>query len=748
MDLPYAEVIIDISHSEVDRIFHYKIPEKLLSHIQLGIGVLVPFGAGNKRINGYITGFSHEVCIPEHKIKEIWDINHPVPLFDIPMLQLAHWMKEQYHCTLIDCLHCIIPSGIKTTCKKLQIASVHPDVEHIDDLCREYKNSKKLLSQGKILELLLENGPMPIKELKSVLQISSSSFQTLQKKNLIIVHEMEISREPLSHKRIASTTPFIPTEEQEKVLSHVEKLLHIGQGETVLLHGVTGSGKTEVYLQLIQMVLDRGNQAIVLVPEISLTPQMVNRFLGRFGNRVAITHSRLSQGERYDQWQKAKSGYVDIMIGPRSAVFAPFSSLGLIILDEEHEITYKSEITPKYHAKEIAQKRASLTGCTVLIASATPCIESYFDAQQQKIHLATIKKRTSIHALPSVQIIDMREELTQGNRTIFSLQLQHEIKANLEIGEQTILFLNRRGHSTFVSCRKCGYVMKCKNCSITYTYHASSQSLKCHYCGSKTPNPKICPACGSSYIKYFGTGTQKVEEELSKLFPHGRILRMDNDTTTGKHSHEILLDQFSNRQADILIGTQMIAKGHDFPGVTLVGVLAADLSLHLEDFRSAERTFQLITQVAGRAGRGALAGRVLLQTYDPMHYSIQFASRQDYVGFYKQEIKIREQLDYPPYTNLFSILLIGEDERKVITGAYQLHEIMRYYNKKQQCILLGPVPSVISKVKNQYRFRIIVKCKDILLLKKYGYYCIEKWKNIYKSSDISVQTDINPMMIM
>jgi len=478
----------------------------------------------------------------------------------------------------------------------------------------------------------------------------------------------------------------------------------------ILLNGVTGSGKTEVYIQSIRKFVDAGFGAIVLVPEISLTPQTVKRFVERLGDKVAVFHSRLNDGQKYDEWLKVKEGQAKVVVGARSALFMPVNNLGIVVIDEEHDSSYKSGQTPYYHAREVAEELCKIKNATLVLGSATPDISTYYKAKNGEIELVELTKRTNSKPLPEVQIIDMREELVAGNKTIFSRKLYDEIKENLAKKEQTILFLNRRGYSTFVSCRKCGFVAKCRNCNIALTYHMESNKLVCHYCGAKYNNPEVCPVCHEKYIKYFGIGTQKIENAVNKIFPEATVIRMDLDTTSKKDSHQAILDKFKNENIDILIGTQMIAKGHDFPNVTLVGVMAADTSLNGNDFRCGERTFDLLTQVSGRAGRGEKSGRVIVQTYECDNYSIVSAKEQDYKKFYDQEIILREQLNYPPFCDITLINVTGEDERKVLEDSRIIREVFENVLKgKEGVSVLKEVPSPISKIKNKYRFRIIIK---------------------------------------
>lgn len=734
----YAEIIVEITNIEVDKIFHYKIPDNI-ENIVIGMRVIIPFGKSNKKIEGYIIGFTKEINFPESKLKYILEVCDEFPIFTKETIELAKWMKDKYYCTLTQCLQCIIPAGINLKgTNKIKYAELTTNIDIV--------NKIKFKAQYEVLKLLSENGKMSIKSIQDILKISESPINTLKKNNLILITEEEVIKDPYNLKQYKCTEAFTPTTEQEKIIDYIKICIDNKQSETFLIHGVTGSGKTEIYLQLIQYVLGKGKQAIVLVPEISLTPQTVSRFASRFGEKIAVTHSKMSAGERIAEWNRARTGNASIMIGPRSAIFAPFENLGIIIIDEEHESTYKSEVTPKYHAREIAQKRCELTTSKLILGSATPSLESYYQATQGNIHLLKIKNRAKNNMMPQINIIDMRQEIIMGNKSIFSEELSNEIKYNITKKEQTMLFLNRRGHSTFVSCRKCGYVAKCIDCNLPYTYHQDKNFLLCHHCGKSEKNPLICPQCGSKYIKYFGVGTQKVEEETKKMFPQARVERMDMDTTSKKHSHEQILNRFANGEIDILIGTQMIAKGHDFPNITLVGVIAADLSLNIDDFRGSEITFQLLTQVSGRAGRAELSGTVFIQTYNPESYAIALAKTQDYEKFYNEEISLRKMMNYPPYSNIFIILIFGENEKSVITSIHKFMEILNYYNKKNNFELLGPVPASISKIKKQYRWKIMIKCNEEERLKNYAIYCLNKFKvaGLY-SSDISISMNMNPM---
>ncbi len=741
--MKYAEVIISIAHKNVDRIFNYIVPESFEADLRIGMRVIVPFGKGNKNYEGYVIGFSKSSEIPFNKLKYIVSIMDKYPIFSENTIMLAKFMREKYYTTLAECLRCIMPSVVKDKVSRyVYLNREKKDFNVLFDKCVSRGNL-----QSRVLNFLLEFDGTSVNEIKMFLDINSAPITALEKKGLIQIFDREVKREVLDFSHVKFTKPFVPTDEQKMAIDFIKSKLYEKEKKPVLIYGVTGSGKTEIYLQIIDEVLKNGKQAIVLVPEISLTPQTVNRFISRFGKRVSFTHSRLSVGERFDQWKKAREGEISIMIGPRSAVFTPFSKLGVIIIDEEHEHTYKSETTPKYDAREIAREIGNITGSLTVLGSATPDISTYYKAKMGEFDLITIKNRVN-RSFPDVNVIDMRKELEKGNKSVFSDELLNAVEDNLLNNRQTILFLNRRGYSTFVSCRKCGYVMECKDCNVNFTYHLSNDRLVCHYCGKNISNPKNCPQCGSKYIKYFGAGTQKIEEETKKLFPEARILRMDMDTTSGKHGHENILKKFAAGEADILIGTQMIAKGLDFPNVSLVGVIAADMSLNSGDFKCAENTFQMLTQVSGRAGRSAIKGRVFIQTYNPEHYSIKFAKNNDYISFYDYEIAVRKQMMYPPFTNIFFIMFTGEDEKKIIKALYKFLDIMLKFNKNNQFEHIGPAPAVISKIKSQYRWKIIVKGVVERNLKNYVLYCLDKLKEGKDLSGININITLNPVYIM
>lgn len=628
--------------------------------------------------------------------------------------------------------------------KTVRVAYLNKD---INEIIEEIENSSiKRIQQIKVLELLMEVEYVSVQDILTFCAVSISVVNTLHKKGYIAFKDIEIIR-TIETPNVIKSKPLEPTDEQKAILDKLKEYADNNIFKSVLLHGITGSGKTEVYLQLIDHCLKLDKDAIVLVPEISLTPQMVERFKGRFGEAVAVIHSRLSPGERYDQWRMIRDGKIKVAVGARSAVFAPFKNLGAIIIDEEHESSYKSEVTPKYHAREVAYVRCKLSNSILVLGSATPSIETYYSAKNNKIELFELNKRANNMVLPKVEIIDMREELNQGNRSIFSRRLAKEMQLNLDKKEQTILFLNRRGHSSFILCRSCGITLMCPNCNVSLTHHSKDQRLICHYCGYTLKTPKQCPKCNSSHIRHFGTGTQKVEEQVRKEFQTSSVIRMDMDTTTGKNSHRDILSKFKDEGVDILVGTQMIAKGHDFPKVTLVGVLAADSLLNTGDFRATEKTFQLLTQVAGRAGRAELAGRVIVQTYDTDNFSILCASNHDYKDFYEKEIALRYRLGFPPFTNIASLIITGKNDEVVHETAQKIakniSEQIEYY--KFDMLSLGPARAPITKINDKYRWRIIIKCANmdkmirILTNISDGYY--DK-KN---DGNIGLSIEINPL---
>ncbi len=612
--------------------------------------------------------------------------------------------------------------------KEKRYVSLTENEELLAEAREKAAKDKRLAGQVRVFSAICPGESISVEELKEKASVTDSPIHTLLQKGVLVERRRQEKRDVFQLEDYTPTQPFYPTPEQAQALALLREEEQKEGKRPILLHGVTGSGKTEIYMQLIEHVVMEGKQAIVLVPEISLTPQIMERFISRFGKRVSVTHSRLSLGERLDQWRKARDGEISIIIGPRSALFMPFSNLGVIVMDECHESSYISDVTPKYHTREVARKLSELTGALLVMGSATPDIDSYHRAVTGEFLLLQLKERTKGSRLPEVFVTDMRKELEDGNRSAFGLPLQQAIRENLKKGQQTMLFLNRRGYSTFVSCRKCGGVLTCPSCNVSYTYHASDKALVCHYCGKEVPVPKTCPSCGSHYIRYFGTGTQKIEEETRRLFPEASVLRMDADTTTGKNGHARILELFGKGKADILIGTQMIAKGHDFPNVTLVGILAADLSLNLGTYQAAENCFQLITQAAGRAGRGELPGQVFIQTYQPENHAIRMAAAQNYEGFYQEEILLRQAMEYPPFSHIFSVLITGEMEQEVILAAQRLGAFMNHYAERAGCTVVGPAPAPLPKFRGEFRWQIFAKGTDAERLKAFALYTVEQTK--------------------
>ncbi len=735
--MKYAEIVTEIRAREVNNVFFYKIPEAMTEELMTGMRVSVPFGRGNRITLGYVIGISDEPKTSA-ALKEIIDIKDRFPVFSKERIELARWMEKKYYCTLSDCLQCIIP---KITGAK-RIKYVFLDGSEDERRALLDRNNR----QAELLRLLEDRDGISLDDIRKKYKIGGSTIKSLEKKGVIKITGIRSSRDAYDTENPNSGRKHTPTPDQQRIIDAVCEDLDRADKKPFLLKGVTGSGKTLVYTEIIAEVLRRGRQAIMLVPEISLTPQTVQRFIDRFGSLVTVTHSKMTDGERYDQWEKARSGRASVMIGPRSAVFAPFDNLGVIIIDEEHEKTYKSEHTPKYDAREIALKLKDIYGATVVFGSATPSIDSFYKAKTGEYRLLELDKRINMK-MPDVFSVDMRDEIALGNKSIFSLKLQNAIRETLENKKQIILFLNRRGHSTFVSCRQCGYVMTCESCSVSYTYHSHENRLMCHYCGSETDVPKTCPACGSKYIKYFGVGTEKIEAEAARLFPGARVLRMDMDTTKSRNSHRQILSAFAEGRADILVGTQMIAKGLDFPGVTLVGIVAADLSLNSSDYRAMENTFALITQVSGRAGRADSRGKVLIQTYMPENYCIEFARKNDYEGFYREEIEFRRQMNYPPFSHICVVMLVGEDERKVISVLHYYSTVLEYYARGKNYDKIGPAAAAVSKIGGKYRHRIIVRGQDEEKLRNYVFYCLDILKKKADMRDISVNVTMDPTYI-
>ncbi len=713
MEKRYADVIIDISHEKVDRVFQYRIPERLLDRLQVGMTVCVPFGKGNHIREGYVIDVTDAPQYPEDKIKEISGIVADAVKAKNRSLQLAWWMKNHYGSTMITALKTVLP--VKQAVKQVQtrIVSLIVPKDQALEILRQAKQ-KQQVGKVRLLEALIDGAEVSYTMLTTKLAVSPQTIQSMCRQCVIRMETYESYRNPIRFAQMERVTATL-TPAQQQIASDFLADYDNGNLQPALLHGITGSGKTEVYMELIEGMLERGKETIVLIPEIALTYQTVLRFYRRFGDIVSVVNSRLSQGEKYDQFRRAENGEVKIMIGPRTALFTPFENLGLIIIDEEHENSYQSDQMPRYHARETAVYLAGLCKARVLMGSATPSIEAYYRAEQGIYKKYMLTERIGESRLPDVEVLDLRDELRQGNMSIFSRKLLAAMQDRLEKKEQIMLFLNRRGLAGFISCRACGQVIKCPHCDVSLSEHRNG--LVCHYCGYRQVRPQKCPSCGSKYISGFKAGTQQVEDSVKKLFPRARVLRMDADTTKKKDDHEKILAAFANEEADILIGTQMIVKGHDFAKVTLVGVLAADLSLFSADFRSAERTFQLLVQAIGRAGRGEIPGEAIIQTYQPEHYALRFACSQDYESFYQEEIAYRQIMDYPPAWHMLGVLLLSPKEALADASAQHFADcLLQYLNENAQGAiaagkLIGPAPDVISKINDVHRRVIYVKCE-------------------------------------
>ena len=740
----YANIIIDISHEKLDRTFQYRIPEKLLDQIHPGTPVEIPFGRSNRKIRGYVVEVTEEPEFAPERIKPVSHvIREGIPI-EGQLIALAAWMRENFGGTMNQALKTVLPVKQKTTEKEQRLIWLKPDPTTAKSLLGELQR-KHQTARARLLEALLEQSPLPYETVTQKLNITVSVIRAMQERELIRVESIRSWRNPLDQMKKQGTVVTL-NPAQQQIVTGIENGWRSGDERPCLIHGVTGSGKTEVYMELIKSVLREGKQAIVLIPEIALTFQTVLRFYNHFGERVSILNSRMSPGERSDQFERAKRGLLDVMIGPRSALFTPFLNLGVIIIDEEHEAAYKSETVPRYHARETAIARGMLCGAHVVLGSATPSVESYDRAQQGQYRLFEMKERVSARPLPTVYTVDLREELRNGNRSILSDRLQKLMTDRLEKKEQIMLFLNRRGVAGFVSCRSCGEVIKCPHCDVSLNLH-NDGNLVCHYCGYQQPMVKKCPFCGSSYVGGFKAGTQKIEQYVRQQFPSARVLRMDLDTTRKKGGYESILSAFSNQEADILIGTQMIVKGHDFPNVTLVGILAADLSLHISDYRAPERTFQLLTQAAGRAGRGCRQGEVVIQTYQPEHYSIVTAAAQDYEAFFQQEIFFRDMLHYPPKWHMLVVHAASEKEMLV----KQAQDMLKYKlltkmeKEKEHLQIIGPADAAVSRINDIFRKVLYVKAEDYQLLVHAKNMLEQEIRKDPAFRAVTIQFDFDPM---
>ncbi len=739
----YADVIVDITHEKLDKVFQYRIPEALMDRLCIGSEVIVSFGKGDRKIRGYVVGLSEKPDYAPEKIKPILEIDEHGMAIESRLVRLAAWMKEAYGGTMIQALKTVLPIKKKEQERTKRTLRLCLTEQEGRERLEQYleKNQK---ARARVMAALLDSPELDYSLAVKKLHVTASVVRALEEQGVLKVESEREYRNPKIRKR-EQTAPIRYTMEQQQLIEQFRREYLAEDYGTYLIHGVTGSGKTEVYMEMIRTVAAEGRQAIVLIPEIALTWQTVMRFYRMFGDRVSVMHSRMSAGERYDQMQRAAKGELDVMIGPRSALFTPFPNLGLIVIDEEHENSYKSEQVPRYHARETAVARVEMEHASVVLGSATPSMESYYRCRTGEYRLMELKERVGNKSLPVVYTTDMREELAHGNRSIFGDLLREKIKDRLEKGQQTMLFINRRGYAGFVSCRSCGYVVKCPHCDVSLSAHRNGK-LICHYCGHEEPMIKVCPSCGSRHVGGFKAGTQQIEDLVKREFPGARVLRMDMDTTKNKDGHEKILSAFADGEADILVGTQMIVKGHDFPSVTLVGVLAADMSLYSSDYRAGERTFQLLVQAAGRAGRGNALGEVVIQTYDPEHYSIRTAAKQDYQAFYREELEFRDQMGYPPVENMLAVLMMGEDENHLNMAA----EYLKAYAERiggEYLEVIGPAVPYVGKVSDIYRKILYLKCpKYGMLIKAKNQ--LERYIKVNSGfQTLRIQFDFNPMNI-
>ncbi|WP_174613216.1 primosomal protein N' [Virgibacillus ihumii] len=799
-----AKVIVDVPASSINQTFDYLIPEKYAGILEPGMRVIVPFGP--RKIMGFVVGETSESAFDS--LKEIDEVLDLTPVLTRELLDLGMWLAEETLSLYITAFQVMLPQVLKARYKKelerltdeslslelesffagrdfvpyeeledtnlsyyqvqkaiqdgdiivnylvksrvtkKQITMIKPNrASHLlEEACQELPGNAK--KQQQLLQYFIEN-PHDVEQnvLIRKLKTTRTVIKALLDKQLLAASKQEIYRNPYDDSTFEKTEELELTQEQRQAITPIWDSIRHNQHDVFLIHGVTGSGKTEIYLQAIQDVIKQGKEAIVLVPEISLTPQMVKRFKGRFGSNVAVMHSALSSGEKYDEWRRIHRKEVQVVVGARSAIFAPFENIGIIIIDEEHENSYKQEDTPRYHARDVAIRRGEIHKCPVVLGSATPTLESYARAHKGVYKLATLSKRTNEKDMPDVEIVDMRNELHEGNRSMFSRTLKEKMEQRIAKGEQIVLLLNRRGYSTFVMCRDCGHVKECPHCDIALTYHKNSNRLKCHYCSYEEPMPVFCPSCNSDLIRFFGTGTQRIEESLVQLIPEARVIRMDVDTTRKKGAHEKLLNQFANKEADILLGTQMIAKGLDFANVTLAGVLTADSMLHLPDFRSSEKTFQLLTQVSGRAGRHDLPGEVIIQTYTPEHYSIQLASHYDFVRFYRNEMHTRKTFQYPPYVFLTLITVSHQNHVTVVQTAQRIAQLLQQ-QVEDGTVILGPTPSPIARMKDRYRYQCMIKYKSEPNLRGTIKKIIRQFDEDMRKNDLQIHVDMQPYQLM
>ncbi|MCR4402178.1 MAG: primosomal protein N' [Firmicutes bacterium] len=761
----FAEVVVDVPTVKAQKPFHYGVPARLRESVRVGSAVVVPFGG--RRLVGYVVGFVETPDVAS--VKDIIEVSRQAEPLSEEMMTLATWMTSRYVCLPAEAIAQMFPAAVrrgKVTARTKTLVELAISPEEAKAFIARVE--RRAPRQADIVRVLLERGGQEVSEggQGAHLTASPDAVRALIRKGVLVSKRVEVMRSPLGGATPRSNRPTAPirlTADQEKAVSAVLAAMDRPNPRPILLHGVTASGKTEVYMRAIEAALARGRSAIVLVPEIALTPQLARAFHERFGGLVALLHSRLSAGERYDEWRRTERGEARIVVGARSAVFAPLRDLGLVVIDEEHENSYKQEESPRYHAREVARERARVVGCVCLLGSATPSVESFYRARTGEYDYLALTSRVEMRPLPSVEIVDMREELASGNRSVFSRALVTAVRERLARREQVILFLNRRGHSTFVLCRECGHALRCPECDVALTYHAEEGRMRCHYCDHEEAVPNVCPKCGSSCIRYFGAGTERIEQEVARVFPHARVVRMDLDTTRGRMAHERIVDAFRDGHYDIMVGTQMVAKGHDFPRVTLVGVVSADTCLNLPDYKAGERTFQLLTQAAGRAGRGEAPGQVIIQTYAPDHYSVRRARDHDYLGFYEEEVRARRELSYPPFVSLVLLVVSGEDLEEVERHARGLAAAMRVAARKVVSLppstktgsgeppttgvrVLGPAPCAMRRVRRLHRWQVLVKGATVEVAASVVREGLAACPA--RSRDIMVQVDVDPESVL
>jgi primosomal protein N' (replication factor Y) (superfamily II helicase) len=739
----YAEVAVPL---HVFQTFTYRLTPEQTGQAEVGARLVVPLG--RSVVTGYILGLLDEPTadLVESDIKEAKELLDETPVCGPEILQLARWVADYYACPIGEVIKAALPPGMSP--KRKTATVVQPKLRRFVRLRPSSEDQKLTDAQRRVLDTLTANGPMLLQSLIKDADVSASTVSSLEKKALVETYVEAIRRDPLSENLGISDVEHNLTAGQGTVLAQIEEQMNTGEYSAFLLHGVTGSGKTEIYMRAMNKALSLGRSAMMLVPEIALTPVFSRRLRARFGDQVAIFHSSLQKGERFDEWTRVRNGEARVVIGTRSAVFAPVKNLGLIVVDEEHEASYRQQESPYYNARDVAIVRAQKESATVVLGSATPSLESFHNARKGKYQFVRLPERINARPMAEAKIVDMRTVFARHAKPrVFSDELLEAIRETRERGEQSIILLNRRGYSSFILCRSCGETVQCPNCDVTLTYHRSERVIVCHYCNHREPVPRVCPSCGKKYIYYVGEGTEQLEEMLKLLFPSLRVARIDRDTTARRKVFEQSLADFSAGRIDTLVGTQMLAKGHDFPNVTLVGVVSVDAGLALPDFRSAERTFQLITQVAGRAGRGDRPGRVLIQTYHPYHYSLRHACAQDYEGFFEEELRYRQNHSYPPFVALASLLIHGPDLGRVRSDSLELRKQLDLVNQDRKCRILGPAPAPLSRLKGEHRFQILIKSRSRKDLREVADAALKATAD--KGANLrSINLEIDPVSIM